>query len=75
MGGAVFLPRNSLGLGPSVEIVESEASNSQDFCIGLRPFLGPSLPRQLGLEVCRTRLVLESWILHLDTRGHPLTPA
>lgn len=50
-------------LEPSVEIVESGASHSQAFCVGFRHFSGPSLPRHLGLEGRRTRLVLESWIL------------
>lgn len=47
-------------LGPSVEISGSGASGSEAFCVGLRPFLGLSLPRQSRLEVQRTRVVLEA---------------
>ena len=60
-------------LGLPVEILEFGVSSSEAFCVGFKPLPGPSLPRQLGLELQRTQLVLESYILHLDTRGHPLT--
>lgn len=50
MGGAeIFLPRNSLGLWTLCEIVESEASSSQDFCIGLRPLPWPLSSQATGV--------------------------
>lgn len=58
--GLDLLPRNSLGLGTLCGDFGSGTSSSEACCVGLRPLAGPSLPRQLGLEVRRTRLVLES---------------
>lgn len=56
-----------------MEIWGFGVSSFEAFCVGFMPLPGPSLPRQLGLELQPTQLVLESYILHLDTRGHPLT--